>query len=107
MISGGLDSALAVRVISQLGVSVYGIHFTMPWESEESEQVRLLQEELNIPILTEQLDETYMALLKNPKHGYGSALNPCVDCHIYMLKKAKEYMERISKFREMREDLIR
>jgi hypothetical protein len=34
----------------------------------------------------------YLEIVRNPVHGYGKGVNPCVDCRIYLLKKAKEYM---------------
>jgi tRNA U34 2-thiouridine synthase MnmA/TrmU len=36
----------------------------------------------------------HLELVKNPKYGYGKAMNPCLDCHILMLKKLKEIMEK-------------
>lgn len=37
--------------------------------------------------------EEYKDIVFNPKYGYGANLNPCLDCKIFMVKKAKEWME--------------
>jgi tRNA U34 2-thiouridine synthase MnmA/TrmU len=34
-------------------------------------------------------------VLRNPVYGYGKNLNPCIDCHAYMLKTASRYMESL------------
>jgi tRNA U34 2-thiouridine synthase MnmA/TrmU len=40
--------------------------------------------------------EEYIALVKNPKYGYGKNMNPCIDCRIFMFSKAREIMEETS-----------
>jgi len=48
---------------------------------------------LNIKIRFVNILDDYLPLLKNPKYGFGSAVNPCIDCKILMLKIAKKVME--------------
>jgi tRNA U34 2-thiouridine synthase MnmA/TrmU len=48
---------------------------------------------LGIPLKVLNVSEEYLPVVKNPKHGYGSNMNPCIDCRIFMLKKTKAYME--------------
>ena len=95
MISGGLDSALATKILIDLGVNVYGLHFILPWGCGDKPRSVGIAEQLKIPLKIIQLNEDFLEIVKNPRHGYGSAINPCVDCRIYNLKKAKRYMEEI------------
>ena len=84
--SGGLDSSLALEIVKEWGVKVYPLHISH----------RLLASQ-QIPVVAglETLDvtEEFTQLVQKPEHGYGKNLNPCIDCRILMLKKAKEYME--------------
>ena len=96
MISGGLDSALATKILIDLGVNVYGLHFILPWGCGDKPRSVGIAEQLKIPLKIIQLNEDFLEIVKNPRHGYGSAINPCVDCRIYNLKKAKKYMKEIS-----------
>ncbi len=95
MISGGLDSALATRIIKDLGIEVYGIHFVLPWGCSDEPRAVQIADQLNVPLRIVQLDEKFLAILKNPRHGTGAAMNPCVDCRIYNLSQAKQYMLEI------------
>lgn len=98
LLSGGLDSILAVKMMLDLGIEVEALHFTSPFyvytEKDSdcmSEAVRIAYR-YNIPIkvMNEKLD--YIELVRNPVHGYGKGINPCIDCRIYLFKQAKEYM---------------
>jgi tRNA U34 2-thiouridine synthase MnmA/TrmU len=50
-------------------------------------------ETLGIPLKVFNVSEEYLGVVKHPQHGYGRNMNPCIDCRIFMLKKAKAYME--------------
>ena len=98
LLSGGLDSTLAVKMMLDLGIEVEALNFTSPFctctgknSGCKSEAVRVA-EEYNIPIKVMHKGEDYLEIVRNPVHGYGKGVNPCVDCRIYLLKKAKEYM---------------
>lgn len=95
LISGGLDSTLAVKVIKDLGVDVYGLYFAMPWGCCDKTKAIETAQSLGIKFMVMQLNEDYLGIVKKPKHGYGSALNPCVDCRIHMFSRARAYMESI------------
>ena len=95
LISGGLDSALAAQVIKNLDIEVHGIYFAMPWGCGDKPKAREIAKKLGIKFMEFQLDEGYLEIVKKPKYGYGTALNPCVDCKIYMLTRAGEYMRSI------------
>ena len=101
LLSGGLDSTLAVKVLLDQGIAVEALNFTSPFctctgknAGCKSEAVRVA-EEFGIPIKVMNKGVDYLEIVRNPKHGYGKGLNPCVDCRIFLLKKAKEYMEEI------------
>ncbi|MHA1263211.1 MAG: hypothetical protein ACTSSA_14200, partial [Candidatus Freyarchaeota archaeon] len=52
-------------------------------------------EKLNVPLRMMYKGQEYLRVIRNPKYGYGSGMNPCIDCRIFMLKKAKRYAEEI------------
>jgi hypothetical protein len=98
LLSGGLDSTLAVKMMLDLGIDVEALNFTSPFctctgknSGCKSEAVRVAQE-YNIPIKVMHKGLDYLEIIRNPLHGYGKGVNPCIDCRIYLLKKAKEYM---------------
>jgi len=98
LLSGGLDSTLAVKVMLEQGIDVEALNFTSPFctctgknAGCKSEAVRVA-EELQIPIKVMNKGLEYLEIVKKPKHGYGSGMNPCIDCRIFLLRKAKEYM---------------
>lgn len=98
LLSGGLDSTLAVKMMLDMGIAVEALNFTSSFcnctgknAGCKSEAVRVAQE-FNIPIKVIHKGVDYLEIVRNPKHGYGKGVNPCVDCRIYLLRKAKEYM---------------
>jgi tRNA U34 2-thiouridine synthase MnmA/TrmU len=104
LISGGLDSALAAKLVSGLGVEVIGAHFLIPfynYELKDMEQTAAFRSarEIGIELVVRELSEEFIAAVKAPKFGYGKNLNPCVDCKILMVVKAAELMkERDAQF---------
>lgn len=109
LLSGGLDSTLAVKIISSMGIEVQAINFytgfcvTEHRRKIKRNRNKIIQNEAlragaDLGIKVELIDiseDYYKTVLFNPKYGYGSAMNPCVDCRIYMFRKAKEYMEEV------------
>lgn len=94
LFSGGLDSQLAVCLIKDQGIEVEGINFVTPFFGAE-ERTRQAALDLNIDFHFMDIGPDYMDVLKNPVYGYGKNINPCIDCHAYMFKKAGEYMREI------------
>lgn len=98
LVSGGLDSVLAVKLLLDQGISVIGLHFITPFmvqPPEEAGEETLPQRharQLGFELRTIHPGDEYIQLIKNPQWGYGSCMNPCLDCHIYFLQKAKEVM---------------
>jgi len=99
LLSGGLDSILAVRLAQEQGVEVEAINFltifcTCTHKGCQHAATKAARE-LKIPLKIMSITEEYLEVIKTPKHGYGSNMNPCIDCRIFTFKKAKEYMEKI------------
>jgi len=95
LISGGLDSTLAAKVVKDLGIDVYGVYFSMPWGCCDKTMAIEAAQKIGIKFIVLQLDERYLEMIRQPKHGYGTAMNPCVDCRIHMFKRAAQYMRHI------------
>lgn len=96
--SGGLDSNLAVRLIHDMGIEIVGVHFTGPFcqcnrgKGGCISYAGELASELGITLKTIPLGREYLDIVENPKHGYGSGANPCIDCRILMFRRAREMM---------------
>ena len=101
LLSGGLDSSLAVRMMLEQGVEVEAIAIKTPFCDFDcgkgcGHRVKRVSTELGVPLKTVYLGEEYLKMLKKPKHGYGSGMNPCIDCRAMMYKEAKKHMEKIN-----------
>ena len=92
LLSGGLDSILAAKMMLNQGVEVEAIHFAMVFSASRAEKTAA---DLGIKITVKNITDEFLEVVKNPKHGYGSGTNPCIDCKIFMLKKAKAFMEDV------------
>ena len=90
LVSGGLDSRLAVCVLRDAGAHVEGICFETPFFGAEKAREAARQLGIKLHVIDFTADE--IALLKNPPHGFGGAMNPCIDCHATMIMRAGEMM---------------
>ncbi len=103
LLSGGLDSTIAGAVLKRENIDMLALRFVTGLEyaviKEEllniynDDPAKKAADFLNIPIRFVSLKDVYLDMFLNPKYGYGSAINPCLDCHILMLKTAKKIME--------------
>ena len=103
LLSGGLDSMLVGAILKRENIDVLALRFITGLEYAviKEELLEIYSEDpakkaadfLNIPIRFVSLKDVYLDMFLNPKYGYGSAINPCLDCHILMLKTAKKIME--------------
>ncbi len=97
--SGGLDSILAYKILEEQGISVTAIRFISSFfgsnllkkEAQEKEIKKSL-ENYGIKLIIKDISEEFLDIVKSPPHGYGRYLNPCIDCKIFMIKKAIELM---------------
>ncbi len=97
LLSGGLDSTLAIKLILDQGIDVVAVNFTSAFSTSKKEKHGSAQiaKRFKIPLKTIELGKDYLKVLRNPKHGYGSGMNPCIDCRIFILKKAKDLAKEI------------
>lgn len=107
LISGGLDSLLAARVVMEQGVHVEGINFYTGFcveghthairkkdrQRPKRNNALWAAEKLGIKLHIVDIIEEYKDIVINPKHGYGSNLNPCLDCKVFMVNKAREWID--------------
>jgi tRNA-uridine 2-sulfurtransferase len=106
LISGGLDSMLAAKTVMEQGIHVEGINFFTGFcveghthairERDKAKPKRnnslWVAEQLGIKLHIIDVIEEYKKVLINPKHGYGANMNPCLDCKIFMVGKAKQWI---------------
>lgn len=95
--SGGLDSSLAIKLMTSLGYSVLGVKFAIPFMPGKrvKESSLYFNEELSADIFVLPLGDDYIAMVRSPRFGYGDNMNPCVDCKIFFLRRAKTIMEEV------------
>lgn len=91
MISGGLDSILAAKLIKEQGIDVLGICFRSYFFNEQS--AIKMAKQIDIPLLVVDFSPEHLELVKNPKHGRGKNMNPCIDCHAMMMNYAGKLLE--------------
>jgi tRNA U34 2-thiouridine synthase MnmA/TrmU len=97
LFSGGLDSILACRVILAQGIQVHAVKFVSPFFdygllSREDEYKKEILDVYGIVVHLVDISSEYIQMIRDPAHGYGKHFNPCVDCKIFMITKAKEMM---------------
>ncbi|TET64816.1 DUF814 domain-containing protein [Candidatus Bathyarchaeota archaeon] len=97
LLSGGLDSTLALKLIVDQGIEVVALNFTSPFClcGRGGCGAIGIARQLKIPIKMINSGEDYLKVVRKPKYGYGKNMNPCIDCRIFMLNKAKKYAEEI------------
>lgn len=93
--SGGLDSVLAARIMLDQNVDVEAVHFIIPFAKTSHEIIEKISRDFGIKVHMVPLGEDFLKIIVNPKYGYGSQMNPCIDCRILMLRKAKELADKI------------
>lgn len=91
LMSGGLDSILAAKLIAELGIEVTGLCFKSAFFG--SQKAEKMAKQIGIPLIVIDFTEEHLKMTKKPKHGYGKNMNPCIDCHTMMLNYAGRYME--------------
>jgi len=87
--SGGLDSVLAIKLMQEQKLPVEAVHFITPF-FDRSDFCKKVAKKQGFRLVVKDLGKDYIRMLRKPKHGYGSGLNPCLDCHIFMLRTLKK-----------------
>jgi tRNA-specific 2-thiouridylase len=95
LLSGGLDSILATKLVLDQGIKVIALQLILPFRAEKTDYAGAVAKRFEIPIISVEAGAEYLELIRNPKYGYGSGMNPCIDCHSYMLREAKRIAEEI------------
>ena len=101
LLSGGLDSSLALHLLAKQGLDLTVLHFTTIFCTCDKKgagcgaNAYSACKSLGIPLKIIDMTAEYVPVIRNPKHGYGSGMNPCVDCRILMFSKAKKVMEEL------------
>jgi tRNA-specific 2-thiouridylase len=93
LLSGGLDSMLACRVLQNQGIAVTGITFRTPFFG--SERGEAAAGDLGIEHQVLDITADHLAMVKAPKYGYGRNMNPCIDCHAMMFNRAGHLMDEL------------
>ncbi len=91
LLSGGLDSILAVKLVQKQNIDICGLTFTTPFFNAVKAQAAAQQ--IDLPLMVEDFTAQHLQMLKSPRYGYGKNMNPCIDCHTLMLKMAGRKME--------------
>ncbi|MFA6357808.1 MAG: tRNA 4-thiouridine(8) synthase ThiI [Candidatus Omnitrophota bacterium] len=92
LISGGLDSLLAAKLIQNQGVEIIGLHFKIPFCKLN---IREKFSDFRMEIIEIDLGSEFLKLVQEPRYGFGSNMNPCIDCKILMFSKARELMPEL------------
>ncbi|MBW9152455.1 tRNA 4-thiouridine(8) synthase ThiI [Clostridium estertheticum] len=92
MISGGLDSTLAAKLVKDQGIEVIGICFKSNFFGEKNALKMVKQ--IGIPLEVIDFSDAHFEMMKNPKHGYGKNMNPCIDCHAMMMRYCGDLLEK-------------
>jgi len=107
LVSGGLDSTLATKIMKDQGVEIDAVNFYTGFCTSEHRRMmgkargkrggrnEALRAGADTGVRVDIIDvsDEYLSIVAHPTYGYGAAINPCIDCRIFMLKKAKERME--------------
>ena len=92
LFSGGLDSMLAAKILEAQGIAAVPICFESYFFSCAA--ARDSAAAIGMKLRVEDISRPHLEIVRNPAHGYGGAINPCIDCHLLMLKTAKAIMDK-------------
>jgi tRNA U34 2-thiouridine synthase MnmA/TrmU len=100
LISGGLDSVLAAKVVMEQDFNVLGLYFTSAFSKSYGQELETpaarVSKAIGIDLRIVDMGQDYIDLVRKPVHGYGKHLNPCIDCKIFMLRRAKSVMHEVN-----------
>lgn len=110
MVSGGLDSSLAAKIMLDMGIEVVGIHFSTGFcvtehtrnfkktedGADRPHEALRLGADLRFPVHILDISKDYLPVVIHPKYGYGANLNPCIDCRIFMFRRMRGLLDEFS-----------
>ena len=99
MFSGGLDSRVAAKLMEKKGFDVILIYFKLPFLKDTEKEIKEFAKKHKFKLKVfnaakGKLLKEYLEVIKHPKHGRGTGLNPCIDCRSFMFKKAKKFADK-------------
>jgi len=107
LLSGGLDSLLAIAAIRRQGIEVVALHYYTVFSVVERRRrvgqehgayqhvIRASADRLGVPLRIIDASREHLEVVLHPRYGYGAGVNPCLDCHLFMLRKARQYMAHV------------
>ena len=100
LLSGGLDSRLAIKVMLEQGIDLVAVNYvtvfcTCTSKNSCCSEAKKAADEFSVPLKVFNYTKQFLEIIKNPEHGYGSNLNPCIDCRISMFENAADYMREM------------
>lgn len=100
LFSGGLDSICATRLVMEQGVEVVAIKFVTPFFGyeilgNEEQYKKEIKQKYDIDVRVIDISDDYLQLLRKPAHGFGKYFNPCIDCKIFMLTRARDLLKEL------------
>ena len=94
LLSGGLDSMLAIRIMQEQGIEVEALNFKTIFTCCQDQSAQTARD-LGVRLTVVGQEDDYLDLVREPRFGRGKGANPCVDCRIYMFERAKRFMHQI------------
>ncbi|MGL5984733.1 MAG: 7-cyano-7-deazaguanine synthase, partial [Cetobacterium sp.] len=94
LFSGGLDSALAIKIVKDQGIEVIALNFVSHFFGGKNEKAENMAKQLGVQLEYVNFSHIHTEILKNPVHGRGKNMNPCIDCHALMFTTAGSLMEK-------------
>ena len=101
LLSGGLDSTLALKMMKEMGIDVIAVSFKTPFCNFDcgsgacGGKIGDTTLKYGVEWKPVSLGTEYLEIVRKPKHGYGNAMNPCVDCRVMMYRRAKGMMKEL------------
>lgn len=92
LLSGGLDSMLAIRLMQEQGIEVEAINFKTVFTCCQDDSSKAAHE-LGVRLTILPAEDDYFDLVRKPLFGYGKGVNPCIDCRIYMFERVARMLE--------------
>ena len=96
LFSGGLDSVIATHLLKAQGLSLKALHFVLPFYSgigHTHQKVKTYAQALGVPLRIEEERDEFLGMIRDPKFGFGKNANPCMDCRIHRLQRARNIMD--------------
>lgn len=99
MLSGGLDSRLIVKTMQRQEYEIIALYFKLPFSKDNEKEIKEYCKKHKVRLKVfdytkGKLLNEYLEIIKKPRHGRGTGINPCIDCRIFMLNKAREYADK-------------